>query len=69
MILEPEGVYLRLGEGGEIRVPGHPIIMPKLVGADTGGAYSLLEMTIQDEDRRYISTAPKRKSFTFWKAQ
>ena len=49
MSFEPYGVYLRSGEGNELRVPGHPLVVPKLMGSDTGGAYSLLEMTVQGE--------------------
>jgi quercetin dioxygenase-like cupin family protein len=41
-------VYLGPGEGPQLRVPGHPLVVPKLVGADTGGVYSLLEMTVPE---------------------
>ena len=43
------GLYLGPGEGPQLRVPGHPLVVPKLVGGDTGGAYSLLEMTVPEE--------------------
>ena len=43
------GVYLGPGEGPQLRVPGHPLVVPKLVGGDTGGAYSLLEVLITGE--------------------
>ena len=47
MSFEPRGIVLQPGQGKELRLPGHPVIVPKLLAADTGGAYSLLEMTIR----------------------
>lgn len=49
MVSENTGIVLQPGEGNTIRVPGHPVITTKVIGADTGGAYSLLEMTIYGE--------------------
>ena len=42
------GITLEPGEGKVIQVPGHPITY-KATKQDTGGAYSLLEVTVKGE--------------------
>ena len=38
-------IILEPGEGDEVRIPGTPMTH-KLAGADTGGSYSVVELTL-----------------------
>ena len=49
MSFEPRQIVRHAAEDEAVHLPGHPVIVPKLLTQDTGGAYSLLEMTIQGQ--------------------